>query len=243
MKRCLFCKSIKKLSREHIIPEWLLKELELTEEDVFMEHYSIFGIPKSQRTHSFKSLVNAMVCEKCNNGWMSDLEASVKDLIIKWINLNIEKKDILSLAKDHELIARWALKTAILLNYPTNYRNIIPESHFHKLYKSKIPSGVYINLAICNKPEPIKWRQSQQLLIFGNFSKYASRLKEVYKITMQFNHLLLRISYVPFENLTQGYTGETSVALWPEFGKYKELKVYKNIDEFDVGNYFIEFKP
>ena len=243
MKKCLFCENTKKLSKEHIIPKWLLGELGLTEKTIIMQHSSVFGAPLSQRTHSFKGLVNAMICENCNNGWMSKLEASVKDLIIKWMDLDLIEEDTPLLSEDHEILAKWVFKTAIVLNYPTNYRNIVPEKHFHELYSSKIPAGVYINLALTDNPETIHWRQSQTICMIGDVSKYVSRLKEVYKISLQFNHLLLRVCYVPFENFVQGYAGETSIALWPEFGAYKEFKVYKDIDEFDTGNYFLKIKP
>jgi len=244
MKKCIFCKNIRKLSKEHIIPRWLLEELGLLEKDVVMEHSSFFGISLSRRTHSFKSFTNAMICEKCNNGWMSKLEASVKGLIIKLMNLDFtghEGEIIQSLIKNYAILAKWAFKTAIVLNYPTNYRNIVPVEHFHELYISKIPTGVYINLALTTNSEAINWRQSQTIYMIG-MPKNISRLKEVYKITLQFRHLLLRVCYVPFENFIQGDKGETSIALWPEFCVYKEFKAYKDIDEFHIRNYFLKVR-
>lgn len=241
MEKCLFCGGIKKLSREHIIPKWLLKELGLTEEKLIMRHITIFGMTKSKRTHDFKNLVNAMICEDCNNGWMSKLEVSAKDLVIRLMNLDDIDKDVFkSLSENYEILAKWSFKTAIVLNYPTNYRHIVPENHFHSLYSSKIPKGVYINLAFTNNIEIIQWRQSQTVIMIGNLSEYSSRLKRVYKITLQFRHLLLRVCHIPFEDFIQGYGTEGSIALWPQLGRYKDFKIYKNIGEFDLSNYFIQ---
>lgn len=239
VKRCLFCGSTRCLSKEHIIPKWLLKELGLTDQQLRMSHVSTLGMTKSQRTHSFTGLVNAMICEDCNSGWMSGLEVSVKDSITRLMHLDGVTNVLGSLTENHEAIARWSFKTAIALNYPTNYRNIVPEDHFHSLYHSKIPEGVYINLAITDSTDVIKWRQSQTVIMIGN-SKHVSRPKDVYKITMQFKHLLLRVCYISLEDFIQGYETEASIALWPQFGRYEHFKVYEDIDEFDLRNYFIQ---
>lgn len=240
MKKCLFCGHIKECSKEHIIPRWLLKELGLSEEELIMKHMTIFGITKTKRKHGFKNFVNAMICRECNNGWMSKLEASAKNLIIKLINIyDVDKNVFKFLNENYEVLAKWSFKTAIVLNYPTNYRNIIPKNHFHSLYNSKIPKAVYINMAFTNNTEIVQWRQSQRFIILGNISKYSSRLKEVYKITLQFKHLLLRTCYFPFEDFIQGYEAEASIALWPQFGRYENFKIYKDIGEFNTNNYFI----
>jgi hypothetical protein len=238
-KRCLFCGSARGLTKEHIIPQWLLGELGLTDQQLRMRHISTLGMTRSQRTHSFLGLVNAMVCEECNSGWMSRLEVAVKDSITKLMHLDDVKNVLGSLADSHETIARWGFKTAIVLNYPTNYRNIVPEDHFHSLYHSRIPEGVYINLALTENADVIQWRQSQTVIMIGD-REYVSRPKDVYKITMQFKHLLLRVCYVSLEDFTQGHENEASIALWPHFGRYKSSRVYDDIDEFDVSNHFVQ---
>lgn len=67
-----------------------------------------------------------------------------------------------------------------------------------------------------------------------------SRPKDLYRITIQFEHLLLRVSYISLPDFVQGCRGEESIALWPEFGRYEDMKIYENIDEFDCSNYFIQ---
>jgi hypothetical protein len=237
-RKCLFCGSAQRLSKEHIIPQWLLRELGLTDQQLMMSHTSVFGVTKSQRTHRFMRLVNAMVCKKCNSGWMSALEVSVQDSITKLMHLD-DRSAIRSLAEDYKTIAKWSFKTAIMLNYPTNYRRIVPEEHFHSLYQSGIPEGVYINLAFTENTDiVVQWRQSQTIITIGD-QGHAIPPKDVYKITMQFKHLLLRVCYISFNGFVQG-DNEASIALWPQFGRYEDFQIYDNIDEFDTGNYFIQ---
>jgi hypothetical protein len=237
MKKCIFCGAVGKLSEEHIIPKWLLKELDLSAKDMARgSHLTLSGIAKSERTHSVMTHTNAAICQDCNNGWMSRLENSAKDLIIGLMNMDTEAFG--SLPGNSEILAKWTFKTAIVRNYPSNYRNVVSEDHFQYLYRSEIPRGVYINLAFTSNTEKIiQSIQSQTVLIIGLPENYFSRLREVYKITLKFKHLLLRISYIPFEDFTQG--ADSSIALWPRFGRYEDLKLYKDILEFDASNYFI----
>lgn len=243
MKKCLFCKNTKKLSKEHIIPKWLLNELGSTDKTLATTHFTMLGLPKSKRVHSFKSLVSGMVCENCNNKWMSRLEISIKDLVIRLINLNKKPKDVKnvfnSLAKNHEVLARWAFKTAIVLNHATNYKDLVPEAHFHSLHSSKIPEGVWINLGFANNSENITWIQDQTVLFIGKSSEIPPEREGVYKITFQFRYLLLRICCIPFKNYIQDYKTEASILLWPEFTRYEKFKIYENISEFNLSTYFV----
>lgn len=54
-----------------------------------MIYTSFIGIPISNRNYSFLKLVNGLVCERCNNGWMSQLEGDCQKNIINFMN----KKD------------------------------------------------------------------------------------------------------------------------------------------------------
>ncbi len=46
------------LSKEHIFAQWLLKELNIFNNDVLMTHANIAGMPISNRKHAFSKLVN-----------------------------------------------------------------------------------------------------------------------------------------------------------------------------------------
>lgn len=237
-RRCLFCKKKEKLTNEHIIPLWLLTELDLVEKEMIGIHSSWFGLVKSQRKHKFSHLLNGLICEKCNTGWMSDLENAVRPILTPIMNSIDTNHAYQMLINNHELIAKWVFKTAMVLNYGTNYRKLIPSNHFYSLYKSEIPKGIYINLGIANKIQDNIWQQTQTLMVIGETQRINKRMH--YKITFQFKHLLLRICYFPFDDFTLNHEVETSISLWPQFGIYNELKSYENLDDFAIKCIFVQ---
>ena len=91
-RECVFCGNTN-LSKEHIFAQWLLKELNIFNNDVLMTHANIAGMPISNRKHAFSKLVNGLVCETCNNGWMSQLEGDCQNHIINLMNMNELDKD------------------------------------------------------------------------------------------------------------------------------------------------------
>lgn len=129
VKRCLFCGSAHSLSKEHIIPQWLLKEIGLDDQQIAMSHVSTFGVTKSQRAHSFTTLVNAQVCQECNSGWMSKLEVSVKDIITSLMRLEDVKGAIGALAQtvkqSRDGVSKPLLYSTILPTTETLSRRII----------------------------------------------------------------------------------------------------------------------
>lgn len=128
-----------------------------------MSHITVVGVTKSRRSHSLDSFVNKRICVGCNGGWMKKLEDSSRKWIIRLMNLDgVDEKSFWNeLGKDYKNLAKWAYKTAIVLNYSSNYRKIVPEDHFHLLYCSKIPNGVHINIAFTNSNKELEWIQSQ----------------------------------------------------------------------------------
>ena len=78
---CPFCGETKSRSDEHIIPQWLLESLDIKDMKIATTHMSTFGFPVSRRgPMAMANFVNGRICEDCNTGWMSKLEAEVKPL-------------------------------------------------------------------------------------------------------------------------------------------------------------------
>ena len=63
-RECVFCGNTN-LSKEHIFAQWLLKELNIFNNDVLMTHANIAGMPISNRKHAFSKLVNG--CQNMKN--------------------------------------------------------------------------------------------------------------------------------------------------------------------------------
>lgn len=159
VRKCLFCNG-NDLSKEHVFGQWLLKELNIVNSNFTMTHANFALTPLNKRSQSYNKLVNGKVCKKCNNGWMSRLENTCKDLIISLINAKLTNSTIDELDTKKELLAMWAFKNTLLLNYSVNYRKIIPKSHFKMLYNGKIPQNVIINIAFTENDAALRWFQN-----------------------------------------------------------------------------------
>jgi len=247
-RKCIFCNSDQSFSNEHIFPQWLLKEFNITKSGLLMIHNS-YGIDLSERKLTFNNFVNGLVCRDCNNGWMSQLEVSVKDTLINL--MNFEPEGIQQLKEKHSLVAKWAIKTAMALNYGTNYRRIIPKRHLRMLYKGILPQTIFVTLSFIDgydEEGSFSWFQSQDNLHIGINTKELmqdERFKDMYRITMQFRHLLLKVVYTPFFDYK--FYGETrDIEIYPQLLIYKEENdgiefFYDDMMKFDVGGVFRQY--
>src|SRR5579864_164522 len=99
-------------SREHVFPRLLLTELG---PDASMTLFKRLddGAREQRRTQiKLDSFKLKKICECCNNGWMSELEASAKPLILAVIR---GVRELGSLSEgERRILARWAGKTAII---------------------------------------------------------------------------------------------------------------------------------
>lgn len=112
MRTCVFCPRPAD-SREHIWSEWILRLLPEAKSAVFTRRFPD-GTTKSWPAKK-PVLSSALVCETaCNNGWMSDLEGTMKaateDIILA------DKRKIFS-PQECATIAAWAFKTTVLANH------------------------------------------------------------------------------------------------------------------------------
>lgn len=239
IRQCVFCGE-NSLSNEHIFAKWLLKELGIYDKDVAMTHASAMGVPLSNRKHSFSKLVNGLVCEKCNNGWMSQLEGDCQESIINLMNL--DKIGIDFLCDNYYNIAKWAFKNAILLNSATNYRQLVPTSHYNNLYNGELPPNTFVDLAFCDNDNDliIEWRQSPGSLMIKDKSIPINPNAEKYIIIFKIKSLMIKVAY--FESdYNVFYEDEGSIRLHPQFGTCGELKNFDNIDSFDINGKFHEY--
>ena len=132
--RCPFCDGDRHPTKEHVFPEWLLEELGLTKTPTKAIHQTISGQAKNTRSMNHGGMVLGKVCGDCNNGWMSELEAAARPVL-----LTARRKEPLQ-TLDAQLLATWAFKTAIVLNRWSNYRRLVPTSHFRWLKEHSTPA-------------------------------------------------------------------------------------------------------
>lgn len=103
-RQCLFC-SGRADSKEHLWPRWILDRQ--PHEDPFQH---TMGTGPTKQISS--PITVRCVCDRCNNGWMSQLENQIKPLVGSLM------ADIsLTLNRDQQnILAIWGLKTAMVMD-------------------------------------------------------------------------------------------------------------------------------
>jgi hypothetical protein len=132
--KCLFCQQEGKLSREHVIPQWIGKALQI---QTNVEVYT-----GSERVHTLEalSIVLPRICQGCNIGWMSDLEERVKP-VLEPILLGARPGNRRVIDPSQQAtLATWAVKTSLLLTireFEDQEHGWIPADNLQWLYQRR----------------------------------------------------------------------------------------------------------
>jgi hypothetical protein len=95
-------------AREHVFPQWLLRDFDLVEAGVAPLHMSTEFTFVSRRLHKLSGLVEGHICETCNGGWMSDLEGEARSILGPLI---AGTRDLEAFDRRARLVlARWTLR-------------------------------------------------------------------------------------------------------------------------------------
>jgi len=79
------------------------------------------------RVHSSFSFVQGRVCEECNTGWMSRLEAVAKPILLPLID---KQRTIESLSPEEgDIVGRWAAKTAYMHSWTSPLKRSVQLDH------------------------------------------------------------------------------------------------------------------
>jgi len=203
MRDCLFCSTHlnrSNRSREHVIPKWLVSRFEVNR--CFGTHWTYPNEPiviLDEREHAALSLVLGNVCQGCNTGWMAQLEEGTRPLMeALWDG---RSPTVLTFEKCNT-IAKWTFKTAATLNYSVDYKRIIPLEHIRHFHTTgRLPENATVDLALCRRVG-INW-------ILGGNKRFVviskkiteSQKRATYVISLQFDHLLLKLSWVPVDGV------------------------------------------
>ncbi len=228
-KSCLFCgctlrskktKAVGK-SNEHIIPGWLMDYLGVREMAVTPTLTEVAsGRIVDIRKHAVSAFVAGTVCGTCNNGWMSDLEGDVKPVLIPLIE-DPRRLETLN-GKQRVLVARWALKTAAMLNRASSYgtpgrplSRPVPEDHLREIVHGRFPSGVLVVGCGYAPSKPLDWVQ------FGTWISPSNSIplreedrNRSYKIALAFLDLVLAVVYFPSAEYHYAVIEGPYVPLW-----------------------------
>jgi hypothetical protein len=146
VRECIFCGG-GPLTKEHVIPAWL--STVLPGEGSFEVERLLEPAAGGSSEHGWSApalnLTARCVCAGCNNGWMSDLEDSVRPLITPMINGRA-----CSLSRDDQTaLALWLAKTVAMCEQAVpGDGDVIPSTWHKALYEARLPpAGVWAWLA------------------------------------------------------------------------------------------------
>lgn len=228
---CLFCKEhlIKTVrSREHVFPQWLLDELDIRSKSVTAVH---LYQPEdqmsdsevcSERSLTFENIREGRICARCNNGWMSKLEHSCQEILRDMI-FGRRRPEQLS-ESDCLLVARWAAKTAYVLNSSANFIIKVPILQLNALREnsSDLPWGVAV-VAATSAFFDTHWFQSTRWQV-GAPDRFTNRIAglmdtRTYKVGVQFGHLVLLVVWHATPGWWKMFWYGQHTVLWPRQGK------------------------
>lgn len=196
---CVFCGSPAD-SKEHVFARRLIDRMQLNQYPVRLGH-RLENDVKFRPRHSLNALRCRAVCGSCNNGWMSELEAwfqkAAGDLVEPTWPILADAM-IEELQRQGRMLAKWCLKTAIMIDR-SGIRPKIPPSIASKLFDDLLPPSLNVQLAkirsaglesrfapgfmMMNGDEPIAWRGHKEGLAFQTL--------------IQLNHLGIRVFCAP----------------------------------------------
>jgi hypothetical protein len=107
MKTCIFCQRLS-TSREHAWPQWLLSSI--GDSDPSSKTEALFGPKNPSVTFTGPEVTVNSVCERCNNGWMSDLEGHAKPIVAALVHDVSFSLD----SNQQSVLSRWSVKTAMV---------------------------------------------------------------------------------------------------------------------------------
>lgn len=160
MAKCIFCNGASgtRLTKEHIFPDWLRRFFPRSPTDSHTHgRTSWVGLEPSttftQKQGQAGSRRVKVVCQKCNNEWLSDLEKRTKPLLLMLINGLPFTLD----ADAQVALATWAAKTIMAAEFVQPDKVAIPPEERASLMRNLVPpdGGWWIWMA---GSQGVEWR-------------------------------------------------------------------------------------
>jgi hypothetical protein len=129
-RRCVFCRSDGPLSGEHVLPVWLDQAAKARGS----KGWTSWGTTGAERRHKKLDGVVNRVCKSCNNGWMSQLEAASKPILLPMI---FGESGVVMSAEQQTIVAAWAFKTMLTADYMGADR-VVPSSAYGRFYDEQL---------------------------------------------------------------------------------------------------------
>jgi hypothetical protein len=147
MRDCIFCGN-RADSREHVFAEWLIERTGLKNYPVRSAYRREAEIKARPEPHRLAALLVKVVCKKCNNGWMSELESwfpRAAGHLIEPAWPRLADAMIERLQSEGIKLASWCLKTAIMIDR-SGMSPKIPASVASDLFAGILPESWRVDL-------------------------------------------------------------------------------------------------
>ncbi|WP_437912725.1 hypothetical protein WME73_37660 [Sorangium sp. So ce302] len=143
------------------------------------------------------------VCGSCNNGWMSGLERAVAPHLIPLVDATRDVTDLDSEAA--ALVARWALKTALVLDSVDPFVRYLPQEHARavRLKANGLPEGVAVFGTNRDIERHLGWKVTRDWPdcrcnpALVNLEVIKELVRSSYKVIIGLGHLILLVAYWP----------------------------------------------
>jgi hypothetical protein len=201
---CLFCcadLAVAGRAREHVLPRWLLRHYDIEKTMVEPAWTNARdGSLRDKRVHPLKAMVLGHVCAGCNNGWMSELEVTARPTLLE---LSGGRLAVSELAPLHRVVlARWALKTAVVLNRSSNFHQLATAEQAAATRTDRLPDGVIVIAHVLSQRDQrdvFWWLQHQgiaQMLNARDSDDLVALQQGAWRCFIGFERLGLLVAYV-----------------------------------------------
>jgi hypothetical protein len=162
--------------------------------------------------------VTDAVCQRCNTGWMSQLEGAVKPLLSPLLVSPWPSNDrqlLASLFLHCHVITRWLLKTACTFGEKMSVQ--VPDYIRDELYKGRLHPEIMTDVS-CNEQCGLYVGMSRTWLCFDGGKLDSMKVPDhSFRFVWQLQHLAMRVAYFPGcqKMMTKP---RYPVRLYPKFG-------------------------
>jgi hypothetical protein len=229
---CHFCRLpvCRKKSREHVFPRWLLRLLHSSRIRVDATRFTPDGTPLSVRSHGLDEFVLGGVCRACNHGWMSLLESNARPALEALVTGLRSVRDLS--CEDRSTIARWATKTAAVLNLATDFERLFTQSLVWAIKDDPLglPPGVFVFGAQHRPSCSSCWLQTRSVEFFlprdvpPSVIERANLTETGFRIGLQCGSLGLVVVYWPQPQWPLAIWPELHEALWPPHTTFAQFE-------------------
>jgi hypothetical protein len=136
---CVFCGMTGSLSTEHMVPKWVRKALQISEQVKEFSGTTYVGAAEAL------AIVFHEVCTNCNSGWMEHLETAARPALEPLLLGAVAGTTCVLDPEQQATLATWAVKTALLLTlgkFRRSEHGWIPVSTLqwlHQHHNSRMP--------------------------------------------------------------------------------------------------------